>query len=234
MEAAAGRGWQVLGEAVPNNLPSYLTSFVGRGTELHALKSLLARSRLVTLTGPGGGGKSRLAAELCRARVARWPDGVWWVQLAPVNDPRQVAGAVSSALELPGRGPAQDVVTALLSARRALLVLDNCEHLLIACADFCQAALERCPELTVMTTSRQALGVPGEAQWPVSSLRVSDAVHLFEARAALVRPDFKVAASNLAVVTEVCERLDRLPLAIELAAARAGMMTEQEILSQLA
>jgi predicted ATPase/DNA-binding CsgD family transcriptional regulator len=233
MEAAARRGWRVLGEAVPNNLPRYLTSFVGRGTELHALKSLLARSRMVTLTGPGGGGKSRLAAELCRARLDRWPEGIGWVELAPVDDPRQVAGAVVSALELPGRGPAQDVVIAWLAARRTLLVLDNCEHLVKACAEFCQAALERCPELTVMATSRQALGVPGEAQWPVSSLRVSDAVHLFEVRAALVRPGYKVVASNLEPVTEICERLDRLPLAIELAAARIGMMTEQEILSQL-
>jgi predicted ATPase/DNA-binding CsgD family transcriptional regulator len=234
MEAAAKRGWGVGGEAVPNNLPRYLTSFVGRRTDLSALKSLLARCRMVTLTGPGGAGKSRLAAELCRTRLDRWPDGVWWVELAPVDDARQVAGAVVSTLELPGRGPALDVVVAWLAARRALLVLDNCEHLVKACAEFCQAALERCPELTVIATSREALGVPGEAHWPVSSLRASDAVRLFEARAMLVRPGFNVAAPNLDPVTEICERLDRLPLAIELAAARVGMMTEQEILSQLA
>jgi predicted ATPase/DNA-binding CsgD family transcriptional regulator len=155
------------------------------------------------------------------------------VELAPVNDPRQVAGAVVSALELPGRGPAQEVVIAWLAARRALLVLDNCEHLVEACAEFCQAALGGCPELTIMATSREALGVAGEAHWPVSSLRASDAVRLFEARAVLVRPGFKVAAPNLEAVTEICERLDRLPLAIELAAARVGMMTEQEILIQL-
>ncbi len=234
MEAASRRGLRVIGEAAPNNLPRYLTSFVGRRTDLTALKSVLAHSRMVTLTGPGGGGKSRLATELCRARLDRWPDGVWWVDLAPVNDPRQVAGAVVSALELPGRGPAQDVVIAWLAARQAVLVLDNCEHLLTACADFCQAGLERCPELTIIATSREALGVPGEAHWPVSSLRASEAVRLFEARAALVRPGFKLAVANLDSVTEICERLDRLPLAIELAAARMDMMSVQEILSQLA
>jgi predicted ATPase/DNA-binding CsgD family transcriptional regulator len=234
MEAATRRGRRVIGEAAPNNLPRYLTSFVGRRTDLIALKSVLTRSRMVTLVGPGGGGKSRLAAELCRARLDRWADGVWWVELAPVNDPRQVAGAVVSALELPGRGPALDVLIAWLAARRALLVLDNCEHLVAACADFCQAALEHCPELTIITTSREALGVAGEAHWPVSSLRSSDAVRLFEVRAALVRPGFEVAAANLNPVTEICEHLDRLPLAIELAAARMGMMTDQEILGQLA
>jgi predicted ATPase/DNA-binding CsgD family transcriptional regulator len=234
MEAAARRGVRVIGEAAPNNLPRYLTSFIGRRTDLTALRSVIARSRMVTLTGPGGGGKSRLAAELSRTRLDRWPGGVWWVELAPVDDPRQVAGAVVSALELPGRGPAQDVVIAWLAARRALLVLDTCEHLVTACAEFGKTALERCPELTIIATSREALGVPGEAQWPVSSLRASDAVHLFEARAALVRPGFEVTAANLDPVTKICQRLDHLPLAIELAAARMGMMTEQEILSQLA
>jgi predicted ATPase len=129
MEAAARRGLRVIGEAVPNNLPRYLTSFVGRATDLSSVKSLLRHSRMVTLTGPGGTGKSRLAAELCRARLDPWPDGIAWVELAPVDDPRQVAAAVVSTLKLPGRGPAQDVVIAWLAARRALLVLDNCEHL---------------------------------------------------------------------------------------------------------
>ena len=233
MEAAARPGWRVVGEDVPNNLPRYLTSFVGRGTDLSALKSLLTRSRMVTLMGPGGAGKSRLTAELCSALLARWPEGVWWVELAPLTDPGQVAGAMVTTLGLPGRGPAQEVVIAWLAAKRVLLILDNCEHLLGVCAEFCRAALQRCPELTIIATSREALGVQGEAQWPVSSLRVSDAVHLFEARAALVRPGFKVAKTNLDAVAEICDRVDRLPLAIELAAARVDMLTEQEILRQL-
>jgi predicted ATPase/DNA-binding CsgD family transcriptional regulator len=233
VKATAKGGRQPARRAVSNNLPHYLTSFVGRKSELPALKTLLARGRLVTLIGPGGAGKSRLAAEVGRATLDLWPDGAWWVDLAPVSDPRQVAGAVASALQLTGRGPAEDVVIAWLAAKRALLVLDNCEHLVAACAEFCQAALERCPELTILATSREALGVPGEAQWPVSSLQASDAVPLFEARGALVRPDFKVSARNLDAVTQICERVDRLPLAIELAASRVGMLTEDEILSQL-
>jgi predicted ATPase/DNA-binding CsgD family transcriptional regulator len=230
---AAKRGRQGTDTVPPNNLPRYLTSFVGRGAELTAIKSLLERSRMVTLAGPGGAGKSRLAAELCHGFLDLWPGGVWWVALASVSDPRQVPGAVVAALELPGQGPPQDVAIAWLSARRALLVVDNCEHLVEACAMFCQAALERCPELTIITTSREALRVPGETLWAVVSLPASDAVHLFEARARQLVPAFKVTESNLETVTQICERLDRMPLAIELAAARVGMMTEGEILSQL-
>jgi predicted ATPase len=150
-----------------------------------------------------------------------------------VNDSRQMAGAVVAALELPGQGPAQDVAIAWLAAKRALLVLDDCEHLVAACADFCEAALQRCPELTIIATSQEALGVPGETRWPVSSMRSTDALQLFEARARLIVPDFRVVATSLETVTQICERLDGMPLAIELAAARVGMMAEQEILSQL-
>jgi predicted ATPase/class 3 adenylate cyclase len=215
------------------NMPTYLTTFVGRDSELAELRSLHTKSRMVTLTGPGGSGKTRLAAELGRACLDFWPGGVWWVELEPVNDPRQVPGAVVAALKLPGRGPALDVAAAWLSPRQAVLVLDNCEHLVAACAEFCQAVLQRCPELKLIATSRETLGVPGEAHWPVSSLRASDAVQLFEARASLVRPDFKVTATNLEAVTQICEHLDGMPLAIELAAARVRVMTEREILTQL-
>src|SRR6266568_1148314 len=230
---AAAKASSPSSAAVPNNLPNYLTSFVGRKDELAALKALIARSRMVTLVGPGGAGKSRLAVALGAAHSDLWPEGLWWVELAPVNDLDQVAGAVVAALGLPGRGPAQDVAISWLAARRTLLVLDNCEHLVKGCAEFCQAALERCSNLTILATSREALGLPGEARWPVSSLQVRDAVDLFEARGALVRPTYIVAAPNLDPVSEICERVDRLPLAIELAAARVGMMTEHDILSQL-
>jgi predicted ATPase/DNA-binding CsgD family transcriptional regulator len=233
MKAGARSSHRATRERVPNKLPNYLTSFVGRDHELDALKSLFGHSRMVTLTGPGGAGKSRLAAELGRACLDLWPGGLWWVELAPVSDPRQVSGTVLAALELPGRGKARDAVIAWLAPRQALLVLDNCEHLVAACADFCQEVLERCPQLTIIATSREPLRVAGEAQRPVSSLSTSFAIKLFEARAQLALPDFKVVASNLEPVTEICERLDGLPLAIELAAARVGMMTEQEILSQL-
>src|SRR5712692_11273217 len=136
---AAKRSHQAAGEAIPNKLPQYLTSFVGRDDALDALKALLGHSRMVTLAGPGGAGKSRLAAELGRACLDLWPGGVWWVELAPVGDPRQVPGAVLAALEVPARGQAPDAVAAWLAPWQALLVLDNCEHLIGACADFCQA-----------------------------------------------------------------------------------------------
>jgi predicted ATPase/class 3 adenylate cyclase/DNA-binding CsgD family transcriptional regulator len=216
------------------NLPRYLTNFVGREADLSALQSLLAASRMVTLVGAGGSGKTRLAAELGRASLSFWPGGIWWVELEPVSDANQLPSAVVASLELPGRGPALDVVTSWLAARRAVLILDNCEHMIAASAEFCDAALQRCQELTIIATSREPLGLAGEARWLVSSMAATDGVELFEARARLVRRAFQVNSSNHGTVTEICERLDGLPLAIELAAARVGMMTEQEILGQLA
>ena len=228
MDRVAVRGKQA--GAAPSNLPNHLTSFVGREAELRSLKRLLATSRLVTLTGTGGAGKSRLASELAAANSSLWPDGVWWIELAPTDD---VSGAVVATLQLPGRGMAQDVVASWLAARKALLILDNCEHLVAECAAFCLRVLQRCPELNILATSREALGVPGEVRWPVASLGDPDAVLLFEARARLVSPDYKMATRNVDSVTQICQRLDRLPLAIEMAAARIDMMSEQELLSNL-
>jgi predicted ATPase/DNA-binding CsgD family transcriptional regulator len=228
MDRVAVRGKQ--SAAAPSNLPHHLTSFVGREAELRSLKRLLSTSRLVTLTGTGGAGKSRLASELAAANSSLWPDGVWWIELAATDD---VSGAAVASLELPGLGPAQEVVASWLAARKALLVLDNCEHLVADCATFCHRVLERCPGLNIIATSREALGVPGEARWPVSSLRDPDAALLFEARARLVSPDYKIATRNLDSVTRICERLDGLPLAIEMAAARIDVMSEQELLTNL-
>jgi non-specific serine/threonine protein kinase len=142
-------------------------------------------------------------------------------------------GAVVASLQLPGRGAARDLLAAWLAPRQSALVLDNCEHLVTACAEFSQAMLERCAQLTIIATSREPLRVAGEARWPVPPLAARDARDMFEARARSVFPQFEVAASNRQVVTEICERLDRMPLAIELAAARIGTMTEQELLGQL-
>jgi predicted ATPase/DNA-binding CsgD family transcriptional regulator len=214
----------------PNNLPHHLTSFVGREADLRSLKALLNTTRMVTLIGTGGAGKTRLATEVARASARQWPDGVWWVDLAAATD---VSGAVVATLELPGMGSAQDVVSSWLAARQAILVLDNCEHLVADCAAFSQTVLERCPHLTIVTTSREPLGVPGEVRWPVTSLRDADALQLFEARARLVAPNFKVGPQNLEPVTQICERLDRLPLAIEMAAARLDVMSERELLANL-
>ncbi len=214
----------------PSNLPHHLSSFVNREADLRALKGLLRTARMVTLIGTGGAGKSRLAAELAKANLSQWPDGTWWVDLEAAED---VSGAVLATLELPGRGSAQDVIYSWLAARKALLVLDNCEQLVADCAAFSQAALERCPGLTIIATSREALGVSGEVRWPVSSLRDADALQLFEARARLVAPDFKLGSPGRGPVSQICERLDRLPLAIEMAAARLDVMSEQELLTNL-
>src|SRR5205823_8684919 len=169
----------------------------------------------------------------CRATLKRGPHSIWWVELAPVSDPGQVASAAVGVLELPGGGPAEDRLMAWFADGRALLVLDNCEHLAAACADFCTALLERCPEATILATSRASMGVPGEARWPLSPLTAGEAIELFEARARLALPNFEVVTSNREPIAQICEHLDRLPLAIELAAARINMMSERDILSQL-
>ena len=213
-----------------HNLPLHLTSFVDREADLRSLKSLLRTARLVTLTGTGGSGKSRLAVEAARANHDAWPDGVWWVALADETD---VPAAVVARLELPGRGSPDEVVASWLAPRQALLILDNCEHVIVQSAAFSHLLLQRCPRLTILATSREPLGVAGEVRWPVSSLGDPDALSLFEMRARLVAPDFKLAAPNRAPVAAICDRLDRLPLAIEMAAARLDLMSEQELLANL-
>ncbi len=213
-----------------SRLPHQLTSFVGRATDLRALKDQLASARVVTLVGTGGVGKSRLAVELATAGESWWPDGVWWIELDSASD---VAQSVVAALQLPGRGPSADVVSAWLRPRRSLLVLDNCEHLVADCAVLVETLLGRCPELTVLATSREPLQVEGEVRWSVGPLDESDAVRLFEARARLVAPGYNLSASNLAAVTQICRRLDRLPLAVEMAAAHLDVMSDREILDNL-
>jgi predicted ATPase/DNA-binding CsgD family transcriptional regulator len=214
--------------APPRNVPHFLTTFVNREAELRALKPILGGSRLVTLIGTGGAGKSRLAAELANATDEAWPDGVWWVELSVQSG---VGGAVVTSLELPGRGSPPQVVASWLASRHGLLILDNAEHLVAECAKFCQFLLEQCPGLTILATSREALGVPGEVRWTVGPLDSAHALDLFESRARLVLPDFK--AVNREPIVAICNRLDRLPLAIEMAAARLDLMSERELLANL-
>jgi predicted ATPase/DNA-binding CsgD family transcriptional regulator len=228
MDTVAVRGRRPA--TAPNNLPHHLTSFVGREAELRSLKVQLRSARMVTLLGTGGAGKSRLAAEVARAVTEIWPDGAWWIELEAAKD---TAGAVVGALELPGRGSAQNVAFSWLASKRALLVLDNCEQLVADCAAFSHGALQRCPQLSIIATSREALGVAGEVRWPVASLGDSDALQLFEARARLVSPQFKITPANHDTVEQICKRLDRLPLAIEMAAARLDVMSEKELLDNL-
>jgi predicted ATPase/DNA-binding NarL/FixJ family response regulator len=228
METAAGAR-----QAVPSRPPGQLqnlTSFIGRETEMRSLTNLLLRgSRLVTIVGTGGVGKTRLAAELVRNAAGPSRDGVWWIDLSGAAD---VVGAVVTSAGLRGRGVPLDVITSWFQVRHAVLVLDNCEHLVAAAAAFCHAALDACPGLTILATSREPLGVQGEVRWLLKPLTDGDAAQLFDARAALVRPDFKPTADR-ATVLSICARLDRLPLAIEMAAARLDVMSESEVLANL-
>lgn len=220
-------------EQVRTNLPVPLTSFVGRQSEVEALRKLIREARLITLVGPGGVGKTRLAIQVARDLSEFWPDGVWWIDLTPIEDSQQVAGAVAAAFHLRGFGPALEVVNSWLGRKKALLVVDNCEHVVSSSADLCQSALEHCPDLRILATSREALGIAAERRWPLEPLSERDAISLFEQRGQLVRPDFHVSEANQAEVVHICRRLDQLPLAIELAASRLGVMSEREISNQL-
>ncbi|MBO2438231.1 winged helix-turn-helix domain-containing protein [Actinomadura nitritigenes] len=247
------------------NLSAPLTSFIGRDADLERVGALLAGARLVTLTGPGGAGKTRLSVEAARrwgARDGAVPpapqaaDGAWLVELAPVTDPGEVPAAVLAALGLreapqpmPGRraappDPLDRVVTAL-SARRMLLVLDNCEHLLDAAARLADRVLAGCPGVRIMATSREPLGITGETLWPVGPLEAPPpsaspedalarpAVRLFADRAAAVAPGFAVTGANVAAVVRICRALDGVPLAIELAAARMRALTPAQVAARL-
>ena len=233
-------------DAFPNNLPDQLTTFVGRAEELAQLRGAIGETRLLTLTGAGGAGKTRLALQLAADLLERFPDGVWWVDLAPITDPELVAEALAGVLgvrPLP-RMTMLDACANYLNSARALVALDNCEHLLPGAAEVAEALLHACSELVVIATSRTPLGVPGETDWRVPPLSLPpperrrdtleavgqfDAVRLFIERARKARPNFAVTNANAPAVAEICTELDGLPLAIELAAARVRMMSVEQI-----
>ncbi|SON63567.1 Putative HTH-type transcriptional regulator [Mycobacterium simulans] len=220
---------------VTHGLPVQLTNFVGRCAQITEVRQLATGNRLVTLTGVGGVGKTRLAVQVA-TQLAGELDGAWYVDLAPIRDPDLVPITVARALGLrdqPGRSTV-DVVLRFLSARRALVVLDNCEHLLDATAALVSAVLAACLHMRVLATSREPLRVAGEVNWRVPSLSLSDeAVELFCDRARRVRPDFRLTDANSEAVMELCRSLDGLPLAIELAAARVRALSPAEIVDGL-
>lgn len=212
----------------PNDPVVQLTSFVGRGAEIDMTTGLLARHRLVTLTGPGGAGKTRLAARVAAGQGHRCPDGLWWVDLAGVGDGTAVAEAMAAAVGVPAVGGPLRVLTAHLATRRALLCLDNAEHLLDAVAGAVEAVLRGCPLVTILVTSREPLGVPGEAVLGVPPLSDDDALTLFVDRARLVKPSF-VLESNEPAIRSIAAHLDGIPLALELAAAWLRTLTPQQV-----
>jgi predicted ATPase/class 3 adenylate cyclase/DNA-binding CsgD family transcriptional regulator len=221
------------------SLPVQLTSFVGRDAEQTQVRELLRENRMLTLTGAGGAGKTRLAIEVAgrlSGEFSRFPQGVWCVDLAPITDPELVPLTVARAFGLPdqpGRST-MDTLTRFVAARQMLVVLDNCEHLLDASAALVDALLGAAAGLTLLATSREPIGVAGEVSWRVPSLSLIDeAIELFSDRARRARPAFAVNDDNAATVGEICRRLDGLPLAIELAAARVRALSLTEILDSL-
>jgi predicted ATPase/DNA-binding CsgD family transcriptional regulator len=243
------RGSIELMDTIPKNMPLQLSSFVGREHEIAEVKHLLATSRLITLTGAGGCGKTRLALEVATHVLHTFPDGVWLVTYAPLADPAlvpQVAASVLGVREQPGQ-PLSASLTSYLGEKHLLLVLDNCEHLVEACARLTELLLQACPQLQILATSREALNLGGEVSLPVPSLSSPepqhlptlealtqfDAVRLFSERAVAAQPHFEVSAENAISVAQICHRLDGIPLAIELAAGRTKALSVQQIAARL-
>jgi non-specific serine/threonine protein kinase len=226
---------KVPGARRPGNLPLELTSFIGRQTELDAVKHMLSSSRLVTLTGIGGVGKTRLALRAATDVAPDFIDGTWLVELGEVSNGAHVVDVVAAQLGLRDDSvrPLQDVLTEYLSSRRLLLVLDNCEQVVDAAAKLAETLLRSCTELRILITSREALGIGGEAVLRLTPLTVPDADSLFANRAAAVLPGFELTDESMDVVSRICTKVEGLPLAIELAAARLRAMSPEQILERL-
>ncbi|MHB8732209.1 MAG: ATP-binding protein [bacterium] len=234
---------------LPNNLPRQLTSFVGRDREAAEIKTLLAGTRLLTLTGAGGSGKTRLALQIVADLLDHYPDGVWLIELASLSVPAllpQAAASVLGVAERPGR-PLDETLLEHLRSRSMLLVFDNCEHLLQSCASLVDVILRRCAHVRILATSREGLGIAGELTYAVPSLSVpdpggvfapndllrSEAARLFVERVMASNAKFRLTEGNTRAVAQVCSRLDGIPLALELAAARANALTVEQLAERL-
>jgi predicted ATPase/DNA-binding CsgD family transcriptional regulator len=212
-----------------------LTSLVGRRVELNGIAEAMRKFRLVTLTGPGGVGKTRLALELARREIDRRTDGVWLVDLASVLEASDVAAETARMLDVRARRGDSwtDALSSYLAGRDPLLVLDNCEHVVHASAELANGLLSSCPRVQIVATSREVLDVPGEGVWRLDPLDADDSRRLFVERARARRPQFVADARAERTIARICERIDRLPLAIELASARMGVMSPEDILAGL-
>jgi predicted ATPase len=222
---------------------------VGREQETEEIKRELAMTRLLTLTGAGGSGKTRLALEVARTLVETYPDGVWLVELAPLSEETLVSKAVAEALKVPERPqePIEDTLADVLGDKQLLLLVDNCEHVVGAAARLADKLLDSCPRVRILTTSREALGVEGEARWLVpplpapepqvtlssEELEAYESVRLFVERVRGRDPAFSLSPHNAVWVAEICEKLEGLPLAIELTAARVGTLSLEQISERL-
>ena len=231
-----------------HNFPAQLTSFIGREQELREAQKLLSSTRILTFIGPGGTGKTRLSLQASAEQIPEFKDGVWLIELAQLTDSTYVLSAIASVFhlrELPGI-PLIDTATDYLRGKQLLLVLDNCEHLIETCAQLSEHFLQACPKLKILTSSREALGIDGETVYRVPSLSLPsaqggrskslmdyEATRLFSERAIKANPQFTLTTGNAPYVIQICERLDGIPLAIELAAARVKLFTPQQIAERL-
>jgi non-specific serine/threonine protein kinase len=258
----AGAGVPEATNRIPNNLPVQLSSFIGRKDEIAEVRQLLANARLVTLTGAGGSGKTRLASQVARELLENYPDGVWLIELAALSDPALVTQAAASILQVREQSnrSLSETLADFIHSRKMLIVLDNCEHLIGACANLAESLLSSCSNLRILVTSREAIGITGEIAWSVPTLSSPDpqqlqgpfaspnselaeplvlelmqyeSIRLFVDRAAAVQPSFRLSGRNGLAVAQICHRLDGIPLAIELAAARLRALSVDQIAARL-
>jgi predicted ATPase/class 3 adenylate cyclase len=238
-------------ESFNHNLPAHLTSFIGREKEMDELKKLIAEHRMITLTGSGGAGKTRLALQAAADLLSLFSGGVWFVELAPLVDPALVGQTLLTVFKLredsQGHRTSLEILQDTLRSRTLLLILDNCEHLIEACAQVSESLLRACPKLKILASSREALGIPGEISYRVPSLRTPspadllhlehpleiDSIRLFVERGTTAKSDFRLTNENGHFVAQICSRLDGIPLAIELAAARVKVLSPEQIASRL-